>query len=90
LSHRKAIEKSARNIAAAAKALKPAGSAFCVLMWGADEGGQQWRTYVHDVAPAIGPDGRPDCRRALAKELRLMADMIEARADVPPGVAGHG
>lgn len=90
MSHRKDIEKSAQNIARAAKSLKPAGSSFCVLMWGPDESGQQWVTYVHDTAPASGPDGRSASRLNLANELRAIADTIERRADLPPGVAGHG
>lgn len=90
MSSRGKIEQAARDIAVAAKALKPEGSAFCVLIWGPDENGQQWRTYVHDVAPMGGSDSRHDCRLALARELRDAADMIESRSDVPPGVMGRG
>ncbi len=90
MSHRKEIEKSAQDIARAAKLLKPAGSSFCVLMWGPDEYGHQWGTYAHDTSPASGPDDRGSSRLNLAKELRKIADIIEARADLPPGVAGHG
>lgn len=90
MSARKKVEESARMIAHCAGAMTPKGSAYCVLMWGPDEKGQQWRTYVHNVAPVVGPDKTPDCRRVLAKELRTMADLIEARADVPPGVVGMG
>jgi hypothetical protein len=90
MNHRKRIEESARHIATAAKALKPAGSAFCVLMWGPDESGEQWMTYVHDVAPSSGHDDRGSCRRVLAASLRDFADIIESRADLTPGVVGHG
>lgn len=90
MSQRKSIEQSARDIATAAKSLKPEGSAFCVLLWGPDESGQQWMTYVHDVAPPTGPADRGTCRRTLAQSLREFAAIIEARADLPPGVAGHG
>ena len=90
MSNRRQIETAAQNIARSAKALKPTGSCFCVLMWGPDESGQQWRTYVHDVAPVAGPETRASSRRTLAAELRVMADLIESRADLPPGVSGHG
>lgn len=76
--------------ARAAKALTPIDCSFCVLMWGPDESGQQWRTYVHNTGPVAGPDGVPDRRRLLAMELRTMADLIEQRADVPPGTVGRG
>lgn len=90
VSERKKIESAARAIAHAAKALKTPGSSFCVVLWGPDENGQQWHTYVHDTAPAAGPDDTAACRRNLAAQLRALADTIESRTDVPPGVAGRG
>lgn len=90
MSHRKEIEKAAQNFARAAKSLKPAGSSFCVLMWGPDESGQQWMTYAHDTSPLSGPSNQGTRRLNLAKQLREIADVIEQGADLPPGVAGHG
>lgn len=90
MNERRSIEQSARDIATAAKAMKPEGSAFCVLLWGPDVSGQQWMTYVHDAAPTGGPSDRSACRRVLAQSLREFAAIIESRADLPPGVAGHG
>lgn len=92
MSVRKKIELAARQVAHFVKTVidhHAPGSAFCVLMWGADEGGEQWRTHVSNTAPVDGPDDTRSRRLALAKELRRFADAIENNEDVPPEVADH-
>ncbi|QQS08654.1 MAG: hypothetical protein IPK69_11795 [Phycisphaerales bacterium] len=93
MSTRKRIELAAQQVAHFTNAAidhHAPGSAFCVLMWGADEGGTQWRTHVSNTAPIEGPDDTRSRRLALARELRQFADTIENNEDVPPGVVGRG
>ena len=82
---RRDLEKTSRQISGLVQAMVQKDCSFCLLMWGPVERGEQWTTWSSNAAPVGNSKAATsECRKALANQLRMFADAVEACADQPP------